>query len=273
MMRRAQLRARRQAEGERSKTPLDARSAVPEGMSGPTRTITPMRVAVIDVGSNTARLLVANVTATGSVLPVAEEREYLRLGAEIERTGTLGRKKIAEAAATCCATSQTGPPRHGAERVAVFVTAPGRQGDGTGELTEALAEATSASGARAHGRGGGPARLRRRRSPAREGVLPEIVAVVDVGGGSTELAVGTPLLGAAWIRSADLGSLRLTRAHLHHDPPTAAEVGRRAARGGGGTRRHDARRRPTSRSRSAAAPERSRRSRAAASTPTSSSGP
>ena len=60
-----------------------------------------MRVAVIDVGSNTARLLVATVDADGSVVPVAEERSYLRLGAEIERTGTLGEKKIAAAAETC----------------------------------------------------------------------------------------------------------------------------------------------------------------------------
>ena len=46
-----------------------------------------MRVAVIDVGSNTARLLVANVTDDGDVEPLAQERDYLRLGAEIERTG------------------------------------------------------------------------------------------------------------------------------------------------------------------------------------------
>ena len=43
-----------------------------------------MRVAIIDVGSNTARLLVANVTGKGTIVPVAEEREYLRLGAEID---------------------------------------------------------------------------------------------------------------------------------------------------------------------------------------------
>ncbi len=60
-----------------------------------------MRVAVIDVGSNTARLLVANVTDDGRVVPLAEERSYLRLGAEIERTGTLGRKKIAALRETC----------------------------------------------------------------------------------------------------------------------------------------------------------------------------
>ena len=56
------------------------------------------------------------------------------------------------------------------------------------------------------------------------GDLPEVVAVVDVGGGSTEVVVGTPLLGAAWVRSADVGSLRLTRAHLADDPPSAAQI-------------------------------------------------
>jgi len=191
-------------------------------MSGGIDRIVPMRVAVIDVGSNTARLLVANVGDDASVLPVAEEREYLRLGAEIEATGTLGPKKIEDAARVCGAFAERASAL-GAERTAVFVTAPGRQGAAAAELTEALAASTS-----------GPVRVLSAEEEGRlaydgalaraEGVLPEVVAVVDVGGGSTEIAVGTPLLGAAWIRSADLGSLRLTRAHLRHDPPTAAEV-------------------------------------------------
>ena len=105
----------------------------------------------------------------------------------------------------------------------MIVTAPGRQGASAAALTAALGEAT-----------GLPARVLSADSEGRlaydgavaraTGELPEVVAVVDVGGGSTEIAVGTPLLGAAWIRSADIGSLRLTRAHLHDDPPTAAQV-------------------------------------------------
>jgi exopolyphosphatase/guanosine-5'-triphosphate,3'-diphosphate pyrophosphatase len=181
-----------------------------------------MRVAVIDVGSNTARLLVATVDSDGSFERVAEERSYLRLGAEIERTGTIGRKKIAAAAATCGAYVGRAAEL-GAVRATVIVTAPGRQAGSAAALTAALREAT-----------GLPVRVLTATVEGRlafegavasaAGDLPDTVAVVDVGGGSTELAVGTSLLGAAWTRSADLGSLRLTRAHLHGDPPTTAQL-------------------------------------------------
>jgi len=181
-----------------------------------------MRVAVIDVGSNTARLLVANVTVGGAVLPVDEERAYLRLGAEIERKGKIGRKKLEEASSTCRAFAAVAD-EHDAERVAVFVTAPGRQGSAGADLADTLADATSAPvrvlTAEEEGRLAYDGALARAR-----GGLPGVVAVVDVGGGSTEIAVGTPSLGAAWVRSADLGSLRLTRACLEHDPPTRAEI-------------------------------------------------
>ena len=59
-----------------------------------------MRVAVLDVGSNTARLLVADVGAA-ALEPVATARTYLGLGAEIADTGTLRRKTIAAAARVC----------------------------------------------------------------------------------------------------------------------------------------------------------------------------
>lgn len=191
-------------------------------MSGVTARIPLMRVAVIDVGSNTARLLVATVNAGGSVVPVAEERNYLRLGAEIERTGTLGRKKIAAAAATCGAYARRAAEL-GAARSTVIVTAPGRQGASAAALTAALGEATGLPVRVLTADGEG--RLAYDGAVARAiGELPEVVAVVDVGGGSTEVAVGTPLLGAAWIQSADLGSLRLTRAHLSDDPPTARQI-------------------------------------------------
>ena len=111
----------------------------------------------------------------------------------------------------------------GADRSTVIVTAPGRQGGSAAALTDALAEATGLPVRVLTADGEG--RLAYDGAVARAGeALPEVVAVVDVGGGSTEIVVGTPLLGAAWTRSADIGSLRLTRAHLHDDPPTARQI-------------------------------------------------
>jgi exopolyphosphatase/guanosine-5'-triphosphate,3'-diphosphate pyrophosphatase len=50
------------------------------------------------------------------------------------------------------------------------------------------------------------------------------VAVVDVGGGSTEVAVGRPDRGMAWSRSLSLGSGVLTRQHVRADPPARSEL-------------------------------------------------
>ena len=184
-----------------------------------------MRVAVIDIGSNTARLLVATVTTHGLIVPLATERAYLRLGSEIELTGTVGPEKIDQCALICekyvrrCVDL-------GSELTTVIVTAPGRQAASAAALTEAITRATGLPvrvlSAESEGRlayAGAVAVARTTRK------LPEVVAVVDSGGGSTEIAIGTPALGATWVRSVDLGSLRLTRAYLHDDPPTARQIG------------------------------------------------
>jgi len=169
-----------------------------------------MRVAVIDIGSNTARLLVADVD--GTVEPVREERTYLGLAADILRHGSVPPAKL-EDAATVAERYARLAARLEADTVAAVVTAPGRQGRASAELIAALTKAVGRPvgvlSALEEGRFafvGATARL-----DADGG----IVAVCDVGGGSTELAVGTVLLGPAWVRSADIGSLRLTRLCLN----------------------------------------------------------
>lgn len=182
-----------------------------------------MRVAVIDIGSNTARLLIADVDGD-AVEPVAGAKRFLRLGSEIERRGAIRPRKVretAEVAAGFAASART----HGFENAVVLVTAPGRQVRDADPLVSALSHAT-----------GWPVRLLTHREEgafafdgaigAARGELPEVVGVVDVGGGSTEIAVGTLLLGAAWVHSLDVGSLRLTRRVLPDDPPTTRQVAR-----------------------------------------------
>src|SRR5437764_12467451 len=57
-----------------------------------------MRVAVVDVGANTLRLLVAEADARGGVVPVREERRRTRLGEDVERCGRLTEEKIERSA-------------------------------------------------------------------------------------------------------------------------------------------------------------------------------
>ena len=185
-----------------------------------------MRVAVVDVGSNTARVLVADVLPDGRVAVVEEKRERLGLGEEIARTGTLSRSTVRTLARACRGYAKLARAL-GAERAQTIVTAPGRQDRAPGLLVSALAEATRLPvrilSAREEGR------LSYDGAVAKAGAaVAGVTAVVDVGGGSTEIVLGNPRHGASWVRSIDLGSIRLTRQYLHTDPPTRRE--RRRAR-------------------------------------------
>jgi exopolyphosphatase/guanosine-5'-triphosphate,3'-diphosphate pyrophosphatase len=163
-------------------------------------------VGIIDVGANTLRLLVA-AREDGRIVALREQRVQLGLGEEIERFGDIGEEKLAEAAAVARAHVRRAH-KLGCERIDVLVTSPGRQARNGDELVSRLGEATGVA-------------TRVLRSEE-EGELawygavaatedpPHSVAVCDVGGGSTQLVIGTISGGPAWAHSTDLGSLRLT---------------------------------------------------------------
>ena len=178
-----------------------------------------MRVAAIDVGSNTVRLLVATLE-DGSVEPVQEERTAVGLARDIERTGRIPDEKIDRAAEVARRYARDAA-KLGAVRIEVLVTAPARQSRNGSDLVEAITSAT---------------RLPVRPLSAEEegrlafaGVVstfpapPASIAVVDVGGGSTQLVFGTAA-GPVWFRTLDIGSLRLTQRHVAHDPPRKDEL-------------------------------------------------
>jgi exopolyphosphatase/guanosine-5'-triphosphate,3'-diphosphate pyrophosphatase len=181
-----------------------------------------VRVAVVDVGANTLRLLVA-VPAGPGVLAVHQERAQLGLGEEVERYGYISAVKCAQAVDV--ARAQTRRARRlGCERMEILVTSPGRQSANSDEFADALVRGT-----------GVPVRIlssEEEGARAWEGAVgaldqpPESVAVCDVGGGSAQIAVGTTAAGPAWVRSVDLGSLRLTARLLadQGDPPSADAV-------------------------------------------------
>jgi exopolyphosphatase/guanosine-5'-triphosphate,3'-diphosphate pyrophosphatase len=179
-----------------------------------------MCAAVVDVGSNTVRLLVADVTASG-VDTIREEKAFVGLGAEILTRGGIGEEKLREAAAV--ARRYVSVARKlGADPIEVVVTAPGRQAPNGDELLDALARATRAPVRQLSADEEGL--LAYRGAIARETSLPETLAVCDTGGGSTEIVVGAPPGLPVWSRSVDLGSLRLTAGFLPSDPPTPTEL-------------------------------------------------
>jgi exopolyphosphatase / guanosine-5'-triphosphate,3'-diphosphate pyrophosphatase len=172
---------------------------------------------VVDVGSNTVRLHVAHDGET-----VFSERTLLGLGEAVERYGAIPEGKLAEAAA-CVAGYVEDARNHGADRLEVLVTSPGRQASNGVELVRRLEGATDV-----------PVRLLTAIDEARLGFAGGLavarvppgrsVAVVDVGGGSAQIAVGTRRDGPTWMRSIDIGSIRLTRRCVSNNPPTLDEL-------------------------------------------------
>src|SRR4051794_1382317 len=179
-----------------------------------------MRVGVIDIGSNTARLLVVKQRSR-SVERVGEAKAYLRLGAEILEHGAVRAAKLEETAYEARRFAAVARELDAAA-IDVFVTAPGRQADNPDELGAAIARATGRGGRGLSAEGEG--RLGFEGALATTAVGRGAVAVCDAGGGSTEITVGDRRRGPVWSRSSDIGSLRLTAAALPDDPPTRAQV-------------------------------------------------
>lgn len=169
-------------------------------------------VGVIDVGSNTVRLKVAR--GGDEIVSI---REMLRLGAEVERFGRISDVKVAETVAVVRRFAELAR-EEGAEDVQVLITSPGRQAANGEELLEALAEGGTCSArivtAVEEGLLAWAGAMSVASPPARR-----LVGVVDVGGGSAQVVIGSRRDGPVWAQSIDIGSQRLTSRLLQDDPP------------------------------------------------------
>jgi exopolyphosphatase / guanosine-5'-triphosphate,3'-diphosphate pyrophosphatase len=175
-----------------------------------------VRVAGIDCGTNSVRLLVAEIEADGSLRDLAREMRIVRLGAGVDRTGRLDsaaieRTRIALVEYAALITS------FGADRVRMVATSATRDAENRAEFVQMV---HSVLGVEPEVIGGGEEAALSFRGAA--GGLPGMeqpLLVVDIGGGSTEL-----ILDGLTSFSMDIGCVRLTERHLRDDPPTAAQI-------------------------------------------------
>ncbi|MBM7811519.1 exopolyphosphatase/guanosine-5'-triphosphate,3'-diphosphate pyrophosphatase [Saccharothrix algeriensis] len=185
-------------------------------------------MAAIDCGTNSIRLLVADVTAAddGSrwLRDVHREMRVVRLGAGVDATGVLGAEAL-ERTRAALADYANVLRRKGAERVRMVATSATRDAANRDEffaMTRAVlgVEAEVISGDE-------EARLSFTGAVADLDAADGPFLVSDVGGGSTELVLGTwdGVRGEVTAaRSVDIGCVRLTERCLRSDPPTEAEV-------------------------------------------------
>lgn len=181
------------------------------------------RVAAFDCGTNTIRLLIADLSPdTGAERELVREMRIVRLGQDVDRTGRLADEALAR---TFAAIDEYAAlvARHGVDRLRFCATSAAR---------EASNAEVFAAGVRA--RLGvepevvtGDEEARLSYDGATRGLtgrgLPDPVLVVDIGGGSTELILGDRH-GVHAAESLDIGSVRMTERHLRSDPPTRDEV-------------------------------------------------
>jgi exopolyphosphatase/guanosine-5'-triphosphate,3'-diphosphate pyrophosphatase len=182
------------------------------------------RVAAVDCGTNSVRLLVADVdAASGTLTDVDRRMEVVRLGEGVDRTGRfstaalertqLALRRYAEVIRECRA-----------ERVRMVATSATRDAANRGEFVASVLDILGVEPEVISG--GEEATLSftgATRGLADPGADPCLV--VDIGGGSTEFVLGRAGEGSVRsARSVDVGCVRLTERHLHDDPPTARQV-------------------------------------------------
>jgi exopolyphosphatase/guanosine-5'-triphosphate,3'-diphosphate pyrophosphatase len=176
------------------------------------------RVAAIDIGTNSTRLLVADVEDS-RLEDVTRDTRVTRLGEGVDE-----RKRLLPVPVTRVRNVLTDYRRTveslGAERTLAIATSAIRDAE-NGEAF--LGEIEWSYGFATRLLSGHDEALMMFRGVTSERKLDEGTVIIDIGGGSTELVAGDPD-GVHWHDSLDIGSVRLTERFLHSDPPTQAEL-------------------------------------------------
>lgn len=189
------------------------------------------RVAAVDCGTNSIRLLIADVMGAatdraGSLVDVVRRNEVVRLGYGVDRTGVIDPVAMERTLAQT-RTYAVQCREHSVDRVRFVATSASRDAKNAGEFVAGVEQAFAATGFDVSPEvvsGDVEANLSFTGATGdlRATAVPGPYLVVDLGGGSTELVRGTGHVESGL--SVDVGSVRISERHLTSDPPTAAEV-------------------------------------------------
>jgi exopolyphosphatase/guanosine-5'-triphosphate,3'-diphosphate pyrophosphatase len=194
-----------------------------------------VKVAVVDLGTNTCRLLLARVE-DGRVLQDVRETTVVRLGQGVDETGRLRPDAVARTRA-CLAGYAPRVQAYGPARRLLVATSVLRDARDGRRFLAAVARDLALPWRVLGGEEEGSLAFRGGTSwvtPSPEGAGDRSDAavqllLVDIGGGSTEFAVGPAGQAPEFVRSLDVGVVRLTERFFHSDPPPAEEVATLAA--------------------------------------------
>jgi exopolyphosphatase / guanosine-5'-triphosphate,3'-diphosphate pyrophosphatase len=178
------------------------------------------RIAVVDLGTNSTRLLVADV-ADGAVTEIERRTNVTRLGEGVDASGRLADGAMERVFETLGAYREL-IDSLGARRVIAVATSAVRDAENGAEFRDALRERFGLDARTIPGEE--EARLTFLGATAGRPGGDGDTLVVDIGGGSTELVVGAPGADPSFHVSARLGSVRHTERHLHDDPPKPEQV-------------------------------------------------
>lgn len=177
------------------------------------------RLASFDLGTNTFLLLIAEIK-DGQIIPIDERETIVRLGKGVDRAGNLNAEAM-QRGLECLQEYSRLAAQHQCERIVAVGTSALRQ---AANRQEFLQRAQHETGVAIHVISGETeARLTYLGALSNKQDLAEPVAIIDIGGGSTEVVIGT-LDELELVQSIDIGSVRLTERFLSSDPPAVEET-------------------------------------------------
>ena len=179
------------------------------------------RVAVVDMGSNSTRLLIADVAPDGAITELARRSTVTRLGQGVDANGALAAEAMERVFAVLADFRET-IDALGADHTVGVLTSATRDAANGAQFAAAVRERFGIAARTIDG--DEEARLTYLGATSeRRATVP--TAVIDIGGGSTEIVLGQNDALRFHV-STQIGVVRHTERHLHHDPPTADELAR-----------------------------------------------